>query len=364
MNFEFSEEQQMLRDNARRYLSETFTFERLRTQLDDGIALDPALWRQVAELGWSGAAVPEESGGLGLGAMELCVLAEELGRVLAPLPFLGTAAIAVELCKRTATPAGAALLERIAAGEAVVAVAGLDAELPAAQLAWRGGRLSGRTGPLAWSMQASHAIVHASADGEPVLLLADLADAGVRRRALAGIDPLVPHGELALEAVPATLLAGGDMARRLHDAARNLGAVLTAFEQIGAADTACAMTVAYVKERHAFGRPIGGYQAVKHKLADMTVKTELARSNAWFGAWALADGPGQLDLAAAAARVSATEALDYAAQECLHLHGGIGYTWEANCHFYYTRARLLASALGNSAAWGERLLAAADTVTH
>jgi acyl-CoA dehydrogenase len=118
-----------------------------------------------------------------------------------------------------------------------------------------------------------------------------------------------------------------------------------------------------VKERHAFGRPIGGYQAVKHKLADMTVKTELARSNAWFGAWALADGPAQLDMAAAAARISATEALDYAAQECLHLHGGIGYTWEANCHFYYTRARLLASALGNSAEWGERLLAATATAT-
>lgn len=365
MNFEFSEEQQMLRDNARRYLSETMTFERLRAQIDSAVPFDMALWRQIGELGWTGAAVPEEFGGLGLGAMELCVLAEELGRVLAPLPFLQTAAIAADLLRRTATPAGNALLERIAGAETVIGVAGLDAGVPAARLDWRDGLLSGSTGPLAWALQADHAIVYAGAGGKPALLLVDLADNGVQRRALSGIDPLVPHGALTFYGVPATLLAEGEAAHSLHAGARNLGAVLTAFEQIGAADTACAMTVGYVKERHAFGRPIGGYQAVKHKLADMTVKTELARSNAWFGAWALADGPAQLDVAAAAARVSATEALDYAAQECLHLHGGIGYTWEANCHFYYTRARLLASALGNSADWGERLLTAtAATAAH
>ncbi|MES2258490.1 MAG: acyl-CoA dehydrogenase family protein [Pseudomonadota bacterium] len=359
MNFEFSDEQQMLRDNARRFLSETLTFERLRAQLDSGTGLDPELWRQVAELGWSGAAVPEEFGGLGLGAMELCVLAEELGRVLAPLPFLGTACIAVDMFTRSPTPEGNALLENIAAGSAVVAVAGLDTDLPSPQLQWKDGRVDGKVRPLAWALQASHAILYASAGGEPALVLADLGHAGVRRTALTGIDPLLPHGELLLEGAPVTLIARGDAARALHTDARNLGAVLTAFEQTGAADTACDMTVAYVKERYAFGRPIGGYQAVKHKLADMAVKIELARSNCYFGAWALADGRDQLDLAAAAARVSATEALDYAAQECLHLHGGIGYTWEANCHFYYTRARVLASSLGNAAAWGERMLAAA-----
>ena len=358
MNFEFSDEQQMLRDNARRFLSETLTFERLRTLLDSGTGLDPALWRQVAELGWSGAAVPEEFGGLGLGAMELCVLAEEFGRVLAPLPFLPTACIAVDILTRSATAEGNALLERIAAGDAVVAVAGLDASRPASTLTMRDGRLGGKVRPLAWAMQADYAILYAVADGEPAVLLLDLAGAGVRRQTLDGIDALLPHGELLLEGAPVTVLACGDAARTIHGDARNLGAVLTAFEQIGAADTACDMTVAYVKERHAFGRPIGGYQAVKHKLADMAVKTELARSNCYFGAWALAAGRGQLDLAAATARVSATEALDYAAQECLHLHGGIGYTWEANCHFYYTRARVLASSLGSAAAWGERMLAA------
>jgi acyl-CoA dehydrogenase len=358
MNFEFSEEQQMLRDNARRYLSATLTFDRLRTQLDKGNPMDPAVWRAVAELGWTGAAVPEEFGGLGLGAMELCVLAEELGRVLAPLPFLGTACIAADLCKRAPSAAGNVLLERIASGEAVVAISGLATDQPASQLEWRDGCVAGSTGPLEWAVQASHAILYAGHGGQPALVLVELGP-GVRRDSVSGIDPLVPLGQLYFERAPATLLAQGELARALHLGARNLGAVLTAFEQIGAADTACAMAVGYVKERHAFGRPVGSYQAVKHKLADMAVKTELARSNAWFGAWALAEGPEQLNLAAAAARLSATEALDYAAQECLHLHGGIGYTWEANCHFYYTRARLLASSLGNTALWSERLLAAA-----
>src|SRR5215217_2904255 len=198
MNFEFSEEQQMLRDNARRYLSETMTFERLRAQIDSAMPFDTALWRQVGELGWTGAAVPEEFGGLGLGAMELCVLAEELGRVLAPLPFLQTAAIAVDLLRRTATPAGNALLERIASAETVISIAGLDADGPAARLEWRDGILSGSTGALAWAVQADHAIVYAGTAARPVLLLVDLAASGVQRRALPGIDPLVPHGALML----------------------------------------------------------------------------------------------------------------------------------------------------------------------
>ncbi|WP_169926774.1 acyl-CoA dehydrogenase family protein [Massilia putida] len=349
----------MLRDNARRFLSETATFERWRRHLDSGAGLDRALWREVAELGWSGAAVPETFGGLGLGPMELCVLAEELGRVLAPLPFIGTASIAVDILSRSPTPEGNALLERIATGDAVIAVAGLDADQPASKLVLRDGRVDGSLGAVAWLEQADYAIVYAGEPDTPSLLLVDLAGAGVERRTLRLIDPLLPHGSLTLTQAATTVLARGAQARELHARARNLGAVLTAFEQIGAADTACALAVAYVKERHAFGRPVGAYQAVKHKLADMAVKTELARSNCYFGAWALVDGPDELDLAAAAARVSAIDALDYAAQECLHLHGGIGYTWEANCHFYYTRARVLASSLGNAALWGERLLHAA-----
>src|SRR5690606_2475530 len=125
------------------------------------------------------------------------------------------------------------------------------------------------------------------------------------------------------------------------------------------ADVACLMGRDYVAQRYAFGRPLATYQAVKHKLADLLVKNELARSNAYYGAWAMQEQAPELALAAALARVSATEAFNAAAEENLQVHGGIGYTWEANCHFFYKRARVLATSIGSYGAWCDRLLAAA-----
>jgi acyl-CoA dehydrogenase len=361
MNFEFSDEQQMLRDNARRFLAETCTFEHLRAHLGSGEGIDHNLWKQIAELGWTGAAVPEEYGGLGLGGMELCVLAEESGRALAPVPFLATACVAVEILKRANAAQASALLGAIATGDAVVAVAGLERSAPLQSVRFANGALSGHVQAVPWAIEARHVIATCNtSEAEPAIVLVDLAESGVTRTARPGIDRLQPIGDIAFDGAPGLLLATGAAATQLLDTVRNQAAVMTAFEQVGGADAALALTVAYVKERYAFGRQIGGYQAVKHKLADISVKIELARSNAWFGAWAFVDGPSELPLAAAAARLAATEAFDLASQECIHLHGGIGYTWEANCHFFYTRARYLSAVLGNSAQWGERLLDAAQ----
>jgi len=129
-----------------------------------------------------------------------------------------------------------------------------------------------------------------------------------------------------------------------------------AFEQVGGADTCLAMAKDYAMSRYAFGRPIGSYQAIKHKLADMYVNTELARSNAYFGAWALSTNARELPLAAAAARVAATQAFDYAAKESTQTHGGIGYTWEMDCHLYYKRSRELGLALGAQRSWKDKLV--------
>ncbi|MBK5123986.1 acyl-CoA/acyl-ACP dehydrogenase [Burkholderia sp. R-69980] len=360
MNFEFSEEQQMLRDNARRFLTETCTFEYLRAHLDRGTGIDHALWKQIARLGWTGVAVPEDVGGLGLGGMELCVLAEELGRVLAPVPFRATACVAVELLKHVDEQQALELLGGIAAGDAIVAVGGLEQSAPLPLTRFANGAVSGHIKAVPWAMEAGHMIATTTApEGELAIVLIDLAEMGVTRNARPGIDLLQPLGDIAFDNAPTFLLASGPSAEKLLDTVRDQAAVIAAFEQVGGADSALALTVGYVKERYAFGRQIGGYQAVKHKLADIAVKIELARSNAWFGAWAFVDGPSELPLAAAAARLSATQAFDLAAQECIHLHGGIGYTWEANCHFFYTRARYLSAVLGNSAQWGERLLHAA-----
>ena len=142
------------------------------------------------------------------------------------------------------------------------------------------------------------------------------------------------------------------MQRRLLDRA----AVYMAFEQVGGADACLAMARDYALARHAFGRPIGSFEAIKHKLADIYVGNELARSNAYFGAWALSTNARELPLAAAAARISATQAFDFAANENVHVHGGIGFTWEADCHLYQKRARHLALALGPQRAWKDKLV--------
>jgi acyl-CoA dehydrogenase len=156
--------------------------------------------------------------------------------------------------------------------------------------------------------------------------------------------------------VPAEELQVGAEATARWERARNQAAVLCAFEQVGGAERALELARNYALERYTFGRAIGSYQAVKHRLADIAVTIELARSNAWFGAWAMANDSPELALAAATARVSATEAYEFTAVESLHLHGGIGYTWEADCHFHYKRAKWLAVALGDIGHWSRRTL--------
>jgi alkylation response protein AidB-like acyl-CoA dehydrogenase len=133
-------------------------------------------------------------------------------------------------------------------------------------------------------------------------------------------------------------------------------AILTAFEQVGGADVCLQMAKAYALERYAFGRPIASYQAIKHKLADMYVNNELARSNAYYGAMMLSEGGADLPIAAAAARIAASEAYDFAAKENIQTHGGIGFTWEADTQFHYRRSRLLSLALGGPLAWKDKLV--------
>jgi acyl-CoA dehydrogenase len=194
-----------------------------------------------------------------------------------------------------------------------------------------------------------------------VLAIADLKASGVTRAAVAKIDPSRSHARLTFESTPAeTLGSPGDgeaMLRRIQDRA----AVLFAFEQVGGAQRALEMARDYALDRFAFGRPIGSFQAIKHKLADVYVATELARSNAYFGAWALARNAPELPLAAASARISASEAFFQAARENIQVHGGMGYTWAFDCHLFYRRAKLLSLALGSTRLWKDRLITQLET---
>jgi alkylation response protein AidB-like acyl-CoA dehydrogenase len=362
VNFDFSDDQKHLKGEARRFLEAECPMAHVRAVLDDAARThDEALWRAVAAQGWLGAAIPEEFGGLGLGRLELCVLAEELGRALAPIPFASTVYLLAEAVMLAGDEAQkAAILPKIAAGELIGALA--TAEGPGAlsaaslQATVANGRLSGAKLPVTDGDVADLAVVLANEGGEPGLFLVDLSGPGVRRESLKTLDPTRDAARLIFDGAPAERLGAPGEGFALLEQILDRAAVLLAFEQVGGADRCLEMAKAYALERFAFGRAIASYQAIKHKLADMYVKNELARSNAYYGAWALnADAP-ELPVAASAARISASEAYWFAAKENIQTHGGVGFTWEYDCHLFYRRSRQLALVAGAPRVWKERLV--------
>jgi acyl-CoA dehydrogenase len=363
MNFDFSDDLKQLRDQARRFLSEQCTPAVVRRSLDGQETHAAQLWRAIAEMGWIGAAIPEEFGGAGLGYEGLCVLAEEMGRAVAPVPFSSTAYLAAEAILTAGSEAQRKdYLPRIAEGSVIGCLAlseGNGNPDPAAIHARVvGGRLTGAKWPVADGGIADLAVVVACDERrQPGLFVADLARA--RRRDLKTLDPTKNQARLEFDSTPVQPLGSGGWGsvQRLLDRA----AILFAFEQVGGADACLQMAKEYAQERFAFGRPIGSFQAIKHKLADIYVALELARSNAYYGAWALGADATDLPLAAATARVSATEAFHLASKENIQTHGGIGFTWEVDCHLFYRRSKQLGLVIGSAPFWKDRLVDLLET---
>ena len=362
MNFQFSEEAEALREEARKFLAGESGREKARAVMDGNATHDSALWSKVAELGWTGLRIPEAHGGLGLSVLELCVLAEEVGRALSPVPFTSSVLLATEmLLASDHQTAMSEWLPKLADGSAIGTVAWMegDAKKPDGTPALRcdGGRLTGVKLPVADGMAADFAIVTAhDSEGSLVIALVDLTLPGVTRTACDTIELVRKSARISFVDVPCTVLATAGEADRLRAKFLHSSAILLAFEGLGGADAAMEMSVAYAQDRIAFGRKIGGYQAVKHRCADMYIKNQLARSHAYYGAWALLTGAPELAQAAAGARVAAIDAFQFAAEENVQLHGGIGFTWESDCQFYYRRARLLALSLGSGAFWSDQLV--------
>lgn len=361
MNFDYSDDQKMLKDEARKFLEAKCTTKVVRGVLDDDArAYDEGLWKGVAEQGWLGAAIPEEHGGLGLGHVELCALAEELGRACAPIPFASTVYFVAEaLMLYGSAEQKAKWLPRIAAGEAIGAFATSEGAGPVTERSVKaavvGGKLSGTKIPVTDGDVADLIVVLAT-DG---LYLVEKG-AGVSAEVLTTLDPTRSVARLTFADAPAERLGDEDGLAAMQ-AVFDRAAVLLAFEQIGGADKALEMAKAYALDRFAFGRQIGGYQAIKHKLADIYVKNEVARSNAYYGAWALNVGAAELPLAAATARVAASEAFWFASKENIQTHGGIGFTWEADPQLYYRRSRQLSLVAGAPSTWRERLVSQLET---
>lgn len=363
MNFDFSEEQEMLRSEARKFLEARCRIDRVRAVLDGGPrGLDSELWRELVGQGWTALTIPEEHGGLAMTRTDLCVLAEELGRTLAPSPFASTVYLLAEALMIAGNEQQRERLAAIAAGTCIGCLAlsegpgEVGSEHVRAHVT--GGRLSGIKVPVIDGMSATDALVWATDEsGTARLFLVSLADAGVRREAVGTIDPSCEAAKIEFDRTPAEPIGEPELLDRLLDGA----AVLVAFEQVGGADRALEQAVEYAKDRHAFGRAIGGYQAIKHKLADAYVNNQIARSNAYYGIWALDAGSPELAQAAAAARVAACHAFWYAARESIQVHGGIGFTWEADQHLFYRRALFLDMILGSPRLWRDRLFGALES---
>jgi acyl-CoA dehydrogenase len=359
MNFGFSQEQDAIRETLARLLGDHATLAVAHDRLDAAEGFDAATWAALAEGGWLGLAIDEDAGGSAMGAVELAILAEEIGRSLGAVPFGPVLGLAVPAIQTMGTQGQRkSLLPGIAGGRTIIAAAlaedgGLAPYKVSAKVVQD--RLSGQKAPVFFAADATHALVAATDEGGTARLwLADLSEPGVTIRALDPIDGTRPAAAISFDNTPVERLPGSDPAtiRRLLDGASVLGA----FEQIGVAERVLALTTAYAKERRAFGRQIGSFQAVKHRLADMFARIELARSNAFFGAWALASGDSRLPEAAAVARLAALDAVQFTTEESIQLHGGIGFTWAADPHLFLRRGWQLKAELGPAETWRERLI--------
>ncbi len=326
MDFGLSDDQREIQRTARELLAARATPERVREHAE-GRRFDDGLWRELCELGWPGIAVAERYGGQGLGLVELVVLCEELGRTVAPVPLLPTVLAAAAIEQAGSEEQCARWLPGLAGGELVGAlgeardgVAELVVGAPGADvllLAERG---------------APRARVHVRAYAREEVAV------GPRK----SIDPTRPTGRVSVSADAGEALEGD------IEAGIDRALVAIAAELVGVCDRALETTVAYVKERKQFGVPVGSYQAVSHRCAQMLLDTERARSMTAFAAWAADADPGRLWEAAAMAKAAASDAGLEVTASAIQAHGGIGFTWEADVHWLYKRALLDASLLGGA----------------
>ncbi|MGE5134623.1 MAG: acyl-CoA dehydrogenase family protein [Gemmatimonadota bacterium] len=356
----YGEAEEELRAAVRGLLADRSPLTSVLARLESGDAYDTGLWRALAaEVGCGGLLIPESHGGAGASYREAAVVAEETGRAAAPVPFLGSAVMATAALLAS----GDELLAGLADGSLTAALAVPFAQLPPAAVPGaplavgirvappRDGdpagtvRLSGTVSGVADALPAGVLLV--PGDGVPFGLYAVGADsAGVTVTAVSSLDQTRQLADLAFDGVVGRAVATGEAAAHAVSTALTAGAAMLASEQLGVAERCLEMTVAYVKERHQFGRPVGSFQALKHRLAEVWVGVAQARAAARYAAACLAEGHPDTALAVALAKSVCGDVAVQAAQECVQLHGGIGFTWEHPAHMLLKRAKSGTLALG------------------
>ena len=356
MSILYDEGQQAIATESRRVLDARMDKGRLLKLLQQVGEHDQPFWDTAVEQGWTALAIPEAHGGLGLGLIELGLVAQACGAATSGAPFLtGGYGLSQALLQGSDAALAAELLPRLASGEATgcVALAEGSAVLPPQpQVRFADGQLNGTKPAVAGGLKADLALVWAAGPNGPVLAVAELAAA--QRSAVDSYDNSRLYADLTFAGTPARVVAEGAAATAL---ARNVlarMAVVTAHEQVGGAEALLHIARDYSVTRKAFGQPIGAFQSIKHRIAEMYGLVEIARANCIHAA--AQEGTDEFLLAAADARISATEAYDTNARDCIQIHGGIGVTWELGLHLHMRRARSLAVECGNLLFWEDLLV--------
>jgi len=358
----------MVRDQTARLLSERCSLAVVRKVLEGDVTAADPVWQGLADMGLVGTAIPERFGGSGAGYLPLCLVAQEVGAALVPNAFSSTVYLVAEALLQLGTEEQQALwLPQLASGALRGALAVVESaesyNEPSIQLKASNGVLTGTKLLVPDGSNADIAVVAARDSGGVSLYLVDLRDNGVTRQTLETVDPTRNSATLGFDGSSGELLGEAGQGWAALENLHTRAAVLFAFEQLGGAQRALDMAVAYSKERFAFGQAIGSFQALKHMMADMYVALKLAESNCYYAAWALDSASSELPLAAATARVSATQAYQLCSRDNIQVHGGMGFTWEFDCHLYYRRSNYLALQLGGLAEWEDKLIAALPRTT-
>jgi alkylation response protein AidB-like acyl-CoA dehydrogenase len=376
MRFAFSDEQGALREQARAFFAEHASSEALRRAMASELGFEPELWKRIgSELGWTGVAIPEAHGGAGLTFVEVMALLEPMGEAVLAAPFFATVCLATPaLLASPESPAAREWLPAIAEGRATATLAagnsgGRTPATPGA-ITWRrtadGYTISGRDGFVVDGASADLLLVAALREGAPdageiALFALPASTPGIERRALVTMDSTRRFAELQLREVRApgsALLGTGDSGAETLERALDLAAIALAAEATGGAQRCLDLAVAHAQQRVQFGRPIGAFQAIKHKCADLMVAVETARSAAYHAGCVAAEAREGLATPASLAKAWCSEAYFRCAADALQIHGGVGFTWEYDVHLHLKRARSMEAWLGTPAWHRERIAVA------
>lgn len=366
MNFGLSESQTTLKNTVRKFLAAECPPADVRKIIETENTFDAALWKKMAEQGWMGVIFPEEYGGFGMGGVELAAVLEEMGRALLPGPFLSTLTAGAVINEAGDPAQKKRYLAPICAGDAKATLALLedkaswDPSAVSMRAAPKGDKyaLNGRKLFVGDAAVADLLVVAARLNGEPALFVVPQGAAGLHVTAMNGMDITRKLYEVTFENVmagPDAMLASGQHAAFALDRALNIGTVAICAEMVGGMQKLLEITVEYAKTRKQFGKPIGSFQAVQHQCADMLVYTESSRSAAYFAAYSITEGTADAIAAVSVAKSYASDAYRECGNRAIQVHGGMGFTWENDCHLFYRRAKASEVTFGDALYHRERI---------